>query len=339
MDTQELLHLHAKAKEYFKIKMAKINSSRVLLQPITLADIYLADISPDRRAKLMIDGIPPHYQLDFYFKTFNEFAASGYVARKHNQRNHIAFATWFYNMDKQHNFACFHERVRWNVVLAVILTTSKEANDICHPDTLPFREGFLDAWINAMIRQNDCIDQEAFVRIWHHTNYDLTFFGTKDRLRMYNAISELKKNMPPFPNGCTPDEFLEGAKHFDQKQLRQFGPAWALQWVMGAERDMTQFKKQDKDQVMTDGDSLQSAFSGLGGPAEEDTIPLTYELFQRDWVKALLTPIEPVYVDNSYTIGPRAQNWIAPSTAIELLEGRLAEILDIADIFAKLIVS
>lgn len=334
MSQREMEALHAKATENLERKLAKIPDRIFVHGKPTMADFYY-----NRYHKIHIDGIPEGYQPKFWFHFYNDLHASNFRARKDkNQTFHAASSIWYYETDRNHNFSQIHDIARYNVLLAIIVSISKEKDILCDPATKDFRETFLTSWLYATIRDKNTDPQEIFLRHWYRSGYEMICFNDDQRGKIRKAIKKLKENVPPMPEAAINDirEFLTGgADKLNTQQLRDHGPAWALQFMMLMEKNGKLFDEMARNKLTQMAEGIEQMFGNIG--LGEEHIQLRPEFFQDPVVLAILRDIDEGIVPwMQYTATERAKPWMDPNHAIHVLEGIVADLENLIDSLAKL---
>jgi hypothetical protein len=230
---QQLTQLHHKAISQLHHKLSRI-PERVfpLGRKPTIMEIYTSNAEA-----IYIAGIPEHLQLPFIFEHYQLFVAADFKARKKEGDMNINLAIWYWQMDDAHSFSRKHKQVRYNVLMACIIRADSVLGRKVASPALEFCGALIDAWVWSVTRQDEYVKQAEFLEMWQNGPYDLMYFGRKAKDAMDAAIRGLEQYVPslkPFVNEDV--SFWEGLRYTPPKKLKTYGPLWAIQYIVDAER-------------------------------------------------------------------------------------------------------
>lgn len=170
--------------------------------------------------------IPQEVSIVTMFHHFNELKATGFSGAKFENGFNAARAIWYWGIDKQRSWSRHHFQIVANVILAGIVVCEGTEPDKALVD---FLKKFILAFVSHNARSKDCDAEEAFLKVWWESPYDLVTF-TSGRLKKIMAKIhalriELPRNMP-----FESQNFLEQADKQDQTTFCEHAMTWAIKW-------------------------------------------------------------------------------------------------------------
>ncbi|KAF1848885.1 uncharacterized protein K460DRAFT_304465 [Cucurbitaria berberidis CBS 394.84] len=302
----QLVALHVQAAQLLEFKLRKV-PARVFPsgRKPTITDVYT------NAESLQTPDIHPNLRLLFLFENYNKFAVAGFRARKKEQDLVVSMATFYWQMDQQHSLSYHHKEIRFNVLLAHIVLETPNSRAQMDPELLRFLQVFIHAWLESAMRSG---------------KYDLIQWTKGTRDRMSKAVKALEASVPP--QAFDVEDFWIRASSMPSDEYKKHGPAWAMQYVIYKEKEAKVIDKMERDYDAQESLKHGDFFAGFGKLGMGDAAPgyLSEQMFQQPLVKALLTEVHGgMVVQDPETV----EFWMDPSTAIDLVEGKVAGMDDI----------
>ncbi|KAH4992404.1 hypothetical protein HBI81_037060 [Parastagonospora nodorum] len=221
---EEARALHQIADTNFRQIMA--GARAVATETPSLRSVYL------KSAKVYC--APADLGIKVLFKRFNDMARAKFVAHPSldDELNALIF---YYGFDKQHSFVTALDQSRINIALAIYTMASYAAGtygDATDVDKATFWYSYSMAWIESLSPYNNFHRRTEFLANWRRSSYDLVWFGSADKRRMYDALTKLSAGKPPiegspltFLTKCTNGEISE-------QEFLRVGPAMAIHFMI-----------------------------------------------------------------------------------------------------------
>lgn len=163
-------------------------------------------------------------------------------------------------IDYRHSINATHEQVRWNLLLAYLLSQSPSACAAMAPELKQFLAGFCEAWQAALFAET-CEDAQMcndwVTEVWRHSNYDLIHWQGSHRVQIRATVKAMA--------------------------------AWAIQYFVY--RNSATQEEKEEQQVKKEERELMRGLGKLDiskGPPEW----LTEEMFRKPLVQALMTEVD-----------------------------------------------
>ncbi|KAL1610177.1 hypothetical protein SLS60_001842 [Paraconiothyrium brasiliense] len=199
--------------------------------------------------------------LFFLFENFGCLASNNFSGHKIEGHFEITRAIWYWNLDKTHSFSRHHRQVMVNFLVASLVAAEGRRYDTRGL----FVQRFIEAFINANLRDIDTEEQDDFLKHWYESDFDLITFSNKDMKRIMKKVQNLKEEYPPEPikTNC----FVSEARRHNYLLYCESAAAWAVQWMGAWEKqaeDMEKGEKEDQTRSLKWDTDLCDIMAALG---------------------------------------------------------------------------
>jgi hypothetical protein len=319
-----LLRLHEKAVSNLEIKLANVPTHNMAnkTRP-TVADIYRVGDNTK------VDGLPEELGLSFFFANFNDFKRIQFQAQNYIENRNVVRATWYLGVDKLHSFSMHHENVRYNIILMVYIKAHLDRGFATGAyveqtvDCMAFIKNYWRAWFWAVVNDDDTFGaQEAFIRSWMDSDYDLIIFGSNQKKRLKKALRRLLDTNPgSFEN---PIELAMDTQALTPEQLTLHGVALAVEYCFGVKETVDK----RESNITNNAAGLDKSLAGM-------TMNITPEQlagvnFEAPLTASLLNDIDDTMVEN-WPAPRQRRPWMRPEVGLDIFENKLT-VNDIAGI-------
>ncbi|KAF1917611.1 hypothetical protein BDU57DRAFT_571128 [Ampelomyces quisqualis] len=344
----EAVELHERAAANFKHVLGKLRSVPSSARP-TLGEYY--------RGNAEVTCAPEARNIYHLCGRWNDITSANFMANSNldAEANELIF---YYGLDTLHSFSHMLNQSRLNIVLAIFVLASKLIGkyDSRFDRSESLWGDFIFAWIESIVPEGvtEFQNRERFLKAWHESKFDLTFFINRHRKRLAQAIADLSIAQVPIKGD--PLEFLAKChrKEITMDEFLQYGPAMCIHFVISKkkqariemdkaneskiahaaemERLRAQTAEAEKELAEEDGfyqfDDEDDEDVEMGGISEPipDNIDLTRVPWDVDWMQGLLNIDKDMEAVASTALTSDRTPWIDSAEGFDMFLTREAKV-------------
>ncbi|CAA9962627.1 hypothetical protein PTMSG1_06001 [Pyrenophora teres f. maculata] len=243
-----------------------------------------------KQSETETSSVPEGLQLTWYCKNFGEVPSSlhswyellltahcyiqmarqGFVAKQNDQDMDSSRGIWFYGLDPEHSFSCYHRVTRFNLIAMAWVMANDFPPGVCSPETQRFILTFVRAWLSASddrvsLKDRDFRAQERFLELWKEDDsVDLLRFSQNEERMAHKLVKKVaNQSLPPELQKkikLLPKWILAMCRHgnISDDQVKMYGPSIVLEYVVSMSRkaDDNRIKRSSitewREKIMTD---------------------------------------------------------------------------------------
>ncbi|EFQ90265.1 hypothetical protein P3342_002333 [Pyrenophora teres f. teres] len=168
-------------------------------------------------------------------------ARQGFVAKQNDQDMDSSRGIWFYGLDPEHSFSCYHRVTPFNLIAMAWVMANDFPPGVYSPETQRFILIFVRAWLSASddrvsLKDRDFRAQERFLELWKEDDsFDLLRFSQNEERMAHKLVKKVaNQSLPPELQKkikLLPKWILAMCRHgnISDDQVKMYGPSIVLE--------------------------------------------------------------------------------------------------------------
>jgi hypothetical protein len=241
---------------------------------------------------------------------------------------------WLYGIDQYHSLASYHENTRFNILAMAYAWAANYPAELCDEAAVTMAQSYIDGWMSFMGNQygpKSFACQEAFIKLWRSSEYDLMRFTEGERTRIQKSIILTRdRSFPPELLETVEDKIgdiirMRREGNISDEIWQAYGTKLVMAWVF-SKIDAGKSEKAEVDDDMMRLEATQTA-DAKAMAASVNGNALSQVAWDSPLLKGLLEPMDPAAREpwklmKDKTISrPHGKPWMSVDIFIKLLKG------------------